>query len=229
MTCFSSLLAIPCDLDPDVRLSVYLGHHIDEIADWPMRREAMMDGLSRSVCDELVLARAMAACGEADMAATISETISTMVPLASSVAEVDAAIAALHAWYASLVEDGRFARVVEVKQFARDVDLLDQDVTAMDAETKAAWHASVAILQHHVDIGEVTVNLGGHDVIVTVETRGIDVFVQESPGSDDYLALYMLSYPGSGDGGGGWDGGPHGDEPEPDGWKGPRVRRLLDA
>jgi hypothetical protein len=228
MTDLASLFGIPSQVDPDLRLSVHIGHHIDEVADWPVRRDRMMDGLSRSECDALVYARCLAACGEADMAATISETISTMVPLASTVEEVDAAIAALHAWYASLIEDGLFARIVEVKQFARDVDLLDQDASVMDAETKAAWKASVAILQHHVDLGETTVTLGGHEVIVTVETRGIDVFVQETPGGDDYLALYMLSYPGRDDRGR-WDGGPHGDEPEPDDWNGPRGRRLIDA
>jgi len=228
MTDLAALFPIDTGHDPDLRLSVHLGHHIDEVADWPVRRDRMMDGLSRSECDDLVLARCLAKCGEADMAATISETISTMVPLASDVTEVDAAIETLHGWYASLVEGGLFARIVEVKRFARDEDLLDQDTSVMDAETRAAWHAAVAILQKHVDLGEVVVTLGGHEVIVTVETRGIDVFVQETPGSDDYLALYMLSYPG-GDDRGRWDGGPHGDEPEPDDWNGPRGRRLIDA
>lgn len=228
MNAFASLLDIPEDLDPDIRLSVHLGHHIDEIADWPVRRDRMIDGLRRSECDDLVLERSLAACGDEGMAATISETISTMVPLASCVAEVDAAIAALHAWYGMLIEDGLFARIVEVKQFARDEDLVDQDPSTMDKDTRAAWHASIAILQHHAELGELTLKLGGHEVIVTVETAGIDVFVQEEPGSEDYLALYVLSYPGNDDRGR-WDGGPRDDEPEPDDCGGLDPRRLIDA
>lgn len=226
MNHFERLLTAPADAD--LRLSVHLGHHIDEVADWPTRPERMIDGLLRSECDALVLERATALCACPEVAATVAETISTMIPLASSIAEVDGVLRTLDAWYAMLMEDGLFARIVEVKQFARDEDLMEQDPSMMDAGTRAAWHASIAILQHHVDAGEIVVILGGHEVIVTVETQGIDVYVQELPGSDDYLALYMLSYPGRDDRPR-WDSGPHGDEPEPDGWGGPRSRMPIAA
>ncbi len=217
MTPFDHLLDASDAVHPDLMLSIHLDHSIDEVADWHQRPEIMMDGLSRSRCDDLVHARTLSRCGAADLAATISETISTIVPIARTIEEVDVAIDGLSAWYAGLMRDDLFRRVVEVKRFARDVDLLDQDPDSMDAETRRQWRVSIGILQQHVDAGETTLRLGGHEVIVTIEPEGVDVMVQEKPGGEDYLALYSLSYPDRDEDStrNDRDPGPPGPEPEP--------------
>jgi hypothetical protein len=214
MTDLASLFATDLQ-DPNLLLSVHLGHHVDEIADWPERPDSMIDGLDRHHCSDLVRMRVLTICGDADLADTVSETISTIVPIAKDLTEVDAAIATTLAWYRSLMEDGLLARIIAVKEVARDAALLDQNPTKMDDETRTAWHGSVAILRRHVDLAAMTLTLGGHAVIVTADVDGIDVIVQETPGGEDHLALYMLTYPTDEDDGRG-GGGPRDPEPEDD-------------
>lgn len=212
---FSSFL--PIEPTEDQILSLHLQRSLPEVSDWVTLPDVMRDGLPRQQCHDLVEARCARAGWDPAMAAKTAYTIATLIPLADSVDEADAAIEATAAWLTALATDNLHAKIVEIKEVAAETDIHARDPSEMDEEALAAWNAAIDLFDEFQDKGELTLLLGGHEIVITVETDCMMVICQTTPTASDYTILYSFSNvtrDGDDDEG---DGGPEDDpDPQPD-------------
>ena len=211
-----SLLDAPVVTSDEGTISLFLGRTLDEVSDWPMRPDTMLDGLDRSKCHEAVRMRALRLLGDETMAACVAEMTSTLVPLARTMQEVDAAIDACAGWMASLQTDHLLTRIVDAKCEAEEDPLRLADPETLDEDQRALLEARDEVLDEIESDGTLVLSFGDLDAIITVETNCIMIMVQTTPGSDEFVILYSFEHVEQ-------DEDPDGgDDPEPEPEDGPR-------
>lgn len=205
-------------------ISLYLGRTLDEVSDWPRRPDVMMDGLDRTRCHDAVEGRAMAITGDPVIAACVAEMISTLVPLATSIEEVDLAIDMSASWMTRLQSDHLLTRIVDAKRAWQDDPLRLVPPERLDEAQRAALRSMDDEIEEYEGEGTLVLSLGGLDAMFTVEVDCIMVVVQCEPASDEFLVLYSFEHVENDDGDGGWSGG---DDPEPEPENGPRPLATV--
>jgi len=215
----------PCALATvrdDRLLDLYIGR------DWyethrDIGLETLSDGLSRESMRILVKDRAFVLLGLESLAECTSEIVTAVTPLARTIADVDFAICTVSDWLVKLAEDDSFERIVNLKRHAAEVGLDDGPADASD-EAIEAWSSIFDAYCEDAAEGQICFEMGGRDVILTVEAQCTVLMVETEAGTDDLEILVVFQHSLGGDDGDG-DDGDDDPEPRPD----PVTPRLIDA
>lgn len=195
--------ALRCLLDPPATitaediLTMYLGRTLDEVSDWPARPDVMLDGLDRTRCHDAVEVRAASIVGDPVMAAWVAGMISTIIPLAASLEEIDAAIDMTASWLVRLGSDRLMARIVDAKRTSQGDPLRLIDADRLDPVQRKALAALDDEIEEYEKEGTLVLSLGALVAVITVEVDCVMVVVQCEPGSDEFLVLYSFEHAGS--------------------------------
>ena len=194
----------------DDLLSVHIGRAWEDV-EKAINSETMPDGLSRESLRLLIRDRGVVLIGDERLAECASHLVALIAPLAADCAEIDAAIHVAADWLRRLGEDGLFEEIVAAKVAMQEDGLENGPPEDADEATVAVWNelfdGYVADCEH----AQITMEVGGRDVLVTLEQDCTLVVVETVPDSDDFRLLAVFDH--SGDWGGGDDDE---DEPEPD-------------
>lgn len=220
----SGLLAPSAAPTADDILSLYLGRTLDEVSDWPNRPDVMIDGLDRTRCHDAVEGRALAITGDPLLAVCVAEMISTIVPLATSLHEIDAAIDMAASWMTRLQSDHLLTRIVDAKTASQNDPLRLVDPERLDPAQREALAGLDEEIEEYESEGTLVLSLGGLDAVFTVEIDCIMVVVQCEPGSDEFLVMYSFQHVENDDGDGDWNDGR---DPEPEPENGPRPLATV--
>lgn len=205
----------------DRMLDLYIGR------DWyethrDIGLQILSDGLSREAMRVLVKDRAQVLLGLESLAECTSEIVAPVTPLARSLADVDFAIVTVSDWLVKLAEDESFQRIVDLKRHAGEVGLDEGPADASD-EAIEAWSELFDAYCEDAAEGQICFEMGGRDVIITIEAQCTVLMVETEAGTDDLeiLVVFQHSLDDDDDRGGGDDD----PGPKPD----PVNPRLIDA
>lgn len=193
----------------DDRLELYLGRDWSETLR-DINADILCDGLPRDQLVALVRDRAFVLLGIETLAHCVAEVVSAVAPLAHDLADIDLAIGAVGDWMTRLSEDGVFDRMVELKANAAEVGL-DDGPADSSPEAVEAWNELFDAFCQDAEAGQISFEIGGRDVLITVEADATLLIVETEPGSDDLEILVVFQH-SMGDGS--WDDDGD-DEPEP--------------
>ena len=222
-TALAGLLAMQhAPIPENDEIGLYMGSDFAEtLAE--INSSTMRGDLSRERLVELVRDRAFVEIGIETLAHCVAEVVAPLVPLARTHDEVDVAINQVGEWLANLAEDGVFDRIVELKRQADEIGL-DDGPADTSPEAVEAWNELFDAFCEECDAGQIQFEIGGRDVLITVEADCTILIVEREPGSGDLEVLVLFQHSM----GGGDDGDDDGDpepEPEPD----PARPVLIDA
>lgn len=222
-TALAGLLAMQhAPVPEDDEIALYMGSDFAEtLAE--INCETMRGGLSRARLIEMVAARAFVELDLESLAHCVAEVVAPLVPLARNHDEVDVAINVVGEWLSKLAEDDVFDRIVELKRQANEVGL-DDGPADTSPEAVEAWNELFDAFCEECDAGQVQFEIGGRDVLITVEADCTILIVEREPGSADLEVLVLFQHSMGGGDDGDDDGEPE-PEPEPD----PARPVLIDA
>ncbi len=183
----------------------------------------LSDGLSRETMRTLVKDRAQVLLGLESLAECTSEIVAPITPLARSLADVDFAIITVSDWLVKLAEDDTFQRIVALKRHAGEVGLDDGPADASD-DAIEAWSELFDTYCEDAAEGQICFEIGGRDVIITIEAQCTVLMVETDPGTDDLEILVVFQH-SLGDDDDRGDDGDDDPEPKPD----PVNPRMIDA
>lgn len=223
MTGLASLLAlqtaVPCD---DTRLELHIGRTWDEVYA-AINRETMPDGLSRESLRQIIHARGTGILDDEHLAGCASHVVALVAPLAANVVEIDFAIDIVAKWLSMLAENGLFERICDAKEEMTEARL-DQGPpeNATDDEIKA-WNEKFDYFVETCENAQITFQVGGRDVLVTLEEDATLVIVETEPKTSDFTVLAVFDHSGN------WGGDDDDDDGEPEPDPTPGKPELLDA
>lgn len=211
--------AVPCD---DTRLELHIGRTWEEVYA-AINRETMPDGLTRESLREIVHARGTTILEDEHLAGCTSHIVALVAPLAANVVEVDLAIDIVAKWLTALSENDLFARICDAKESMNEARLDKGPPENATDDEIAAWNE---LFDHFVETCEnaqITFQVGGRDVLVTLEEDATLLIVETEPRTSDFTVLAVFDHSGSRDDDD--DDDEEGPEPDPT----PGKPELIDA
>jgi len=208
--------------DLETRLGALLRRSPHEVCMW-RKDGTTCEDLPMEECRDLVAERAMELLHIETLAMTVSEFISVIVPLASSMDEVDDAIRAVGAWVVMLTTGGVGDEVLSVMSAARECGLLDLTHDDFeDQEGRDAFDAAVAYYGTMTEKAICKLAFSGKAAMLILEDDGVVVTIELE--GRDWAVVCLIAHHGTN--GGGWDGD---DEPEPEPGPAPSRPELIPA
>jgi hypothetical protein len=208
--------------DLETRLGTLLWRSPHEVCMW-RRDGTTCDDLPMEECRDLVAERAMELLHIETLAMTVAEFISVIVPLASSIDEVDDAIRTVAAWVEMLTTGTTGDDVLHVMRSAQETGLLEltHDDFA-DQEGRDAFDAAVAYHGEMVEKAVCRLTFSEKPAMLILEDDGVVVTIELE--GRDWAVVCLIAHHGTD--GGGWD---EDDEPEPEPGPEPSRPELIPA
>jgi hypothetical protein len=202
--------------DLETRIGALLRRTPHEVCMW-RKDGTTCEDLPMEECRDLVFERSMQLLHIETLAMTVSEFISVIVPLASTMDEVDDAIRAVAAWIEMLTTGSVGDDVLHVMRTAQETGLLD--LTHDDFADQEGRDAFDAAVRYHGEMAERAVckmTFSGKPAMLILEDDGVLVTIQLE--GCDWAVVCLIAHHGS-------DGDWNGDDGEPEPEPGPEPTR----
>lgn len=210
---------MPTALEDEDRIDALVGRTWAEVLA-SAHDEVMPDGIDPETMRRLIVERGKVLFNNENVAECVSHILHLTAPLADGCDEVDEAIVKVADWLVTLAKDDLLEQIREAKASMAEVSLDEgPGDNATDVEI-AAWNELFDSFCEICEHSEISFELGGHDVVLTIEAGATVMLVETRPGTGDMEILCVFVHSDR-------DDDRDGRDPEPDPI--PDRPMLLDA